>query len=93
MLAQLLERSSLHEAGAFLQAVIVLVSFGLGFSVGRVSKQLPLVLELASVASLVLAAAAAFIWLGTILPYNAIAVSWLAGLAAGHYSKPAHAHA
>lgn len=91
MLAQLLERRSMHETGPVMQIAIVIISFGFGLWVGRSSQLLPLVIELASVATLVFVAGLAFVCWSYILPYNAVVISWLAGLAAGHYGKAAHA--
>ncbi len=91
ILAQILDTRTMREAGTVMQVVIVMAAFVFGFWVGRTSSRLPIVIELASVAALVLAAGLAFMWFSFILPYNAIVIAWLAGVAAGHYGKHAHA--
>jgi hypothetical protein len=57
--------------------------------VGHTSSHLPIIVELASVAALILLAGIAFVVFSFILPYNAI--GWLAGVAVGHYRKHTHA--
>ena len=91
ILAQFLDHRSLHDAGIVLQSVIVLAAFLFGIWVGHTSSYLPIIVELASVAVLILLAGTAFVVFSFILPYNAIAIGWLAGVAVGHYRKHSHA--
>jgi CHASE2 domain-containing sensor protein len=91
ILAQFLDRRSIREASVIVQGIIVIAAFLFGLWVGQTSTYMPILIELASVASLVLAACLAFVWFSFVLPYNAIVISWLAGVAVGHYKKHAHA--
>jgi CHASE2 domain-containing sensor protein len=90
ILAQFLDHRSIHDAGIVIQSVIVLAAFVFGIWVGHTSSHLPIIVELASVAALILLAGIAFVVFSFILPYNAIAIGWLAGVAVGHYRKHTH---
>lgn len=91
ILAQFLDHRSIYDAGFVLQSVVVLATFMFGIWVGYASSYLPIVVELASVVALILLAGTAFVVFSFILPYNAIAIGWLAGIAVGHYGKHSHA--
>jgi CHASE2 domain-containing sensor protein len=89
--AQLLDRRSLATLGLPLQLVVLILAAGLGFLIGRTQKQIHLVAELLSVIGLVLAGVAAFVYVDVILPYTGLLLTWLSGLAVGHYTKPRQA--
>jgi hypothetical protein len=49
------------------------------------------VAELLSVIGLVMLGILAFVYGNLILPYTGLLLTWLSGLAVGHYTRPGHA--
>jgi CHASE2 domain-containing sensor protein len=88
--AQLLDQRSLATLGLPLQLVVLVLASGLGFWIGRRQTH-HLLAELLSVIGLVLAGVAAFVYVDVILPYTGLLLTWLSGLAVGHYTKPRQA--
>lgn len=91
IVAQMLDKRSLSTLNWVQQLVVLLLAAALGFWIGRRQTQIHLVAELLSVIGLVQAGVAAFAYADLILPYTALLLTWLSGLAVGHYTKPGHA--
>jgi CHASE2 domain-containing sensor protein len=87
ILAQLLARRSVREMAGPLQWLIALVAGVAGYWLGRRSHHYFLWLELGIVVSAVLLGFLAFSRFSTILPYNFVMITLLAGAAVGHYGR------
>jgi adenylate cyclase len=91
IVAQLLDQRSLSTLGLPLQLIVLALAAALGVWTGRRQRQIHLVAELLSVIGLVMLGILAFVYGNLILPYTGLLLTWLSGLAVGHYTRPGHA--
>jgi CHASE2 domain-containing sensor protein len=88
-LSQLREGRTLNELPVISTGLIILFLFTGGCYVGRRALKSELWLQLAGVLLLVVASILFFIW-NLIFPFAYAVVSWLVGVAVGHYGIPVH---
>lgn len=88
VVAQLLDQRSLATLSLPLQVVALAIAAWLSFWGGRWYGHNFLAAELISVMGLLLVGAIAFRYANLIMPYTALLLTWLAGLAVGHYTRP-----
>jgi adenylate cyclase len=88
--SQLLEHRTLNELPMFFTAPFVLLLFVGGCYVGRRALHSELWLQLAGVFLFAMASVAFFYFGDFIFPFAYAVISWLAGVAVGHYGIPVH---
>jgi CHASE2 domain-containing sensor protein len=88
--SQLLAHRTLNELPMFFSGPFVLLLFVGGCYVGRRALHSELWLQVAGVFLLVIASVAFFYFGDFIFPFAYAVISWLAGVAVGHYGIPVH---
>jgi adenylate cyclase len=87
IVAQIMDGRSLTLPGPVWEAVLALLAAALGYWSGLKSGHNYLVVELATVAGLILMGVLSFWLLSIIFPYTTTLLAWIAGAAGGHYGK------
>jgi len=91
IIAQILDDRTLTLPGWRWHALLIILAGGLGFWTGSEPGSNHLVVEIMTVASLILIGILAFRFVGIIFPYTSTLLAWVVGAAGGRYVQHHHA--
>jgi len=91
ILDQFLNDRSIAIIGSTGTALLAALGAAIGFWAGRWSGNRYMLVELATVATLILVGILTFVYGGLIFPYTSTLLAWIAGAAGGHYGQSHHA--
>ncbi|MGE0024544.1 MAG: CHASE2 domain-containing protein [Hyphomicrobium sp.] len=90
ILDQFLNDRSIATIGSIGTALLAAAGAAIGFWAGRWSGNRYMLVELSSVATLILVGILTFVYGGLIFPYTSTLLAWIAGAAGGHYGQSHH---